>query len=219
MTLGTDRAMSNRQKAKVITILHGVMARVCRVWRLPANAAAGLENPRPAASAGIDVFSPEEVMALVRAAADEQDAALFLTAAFTGLRQGELVALRWRDVDFAGSLIRMNGSYTNGQLTTPRSGRARAVALAPQVGEALARLGQRGAGTGGEDLVFVGPLGGYLDASALLRRYKAALRRAGLRPLRFQDLRHTFGTTMIARADVLRVKEWMGYADVDTTMK
>ena len=67
--------------------------------------------------------------------------------------------------------------------------------------------------------MFVGLLGGYLDASALLRRYKAALRRGGLRPLRFHDLRHTFGTTMIARADILRVKEWMGHADVDTTMK
>jgi integrase len=36
------------------------------------------------------------VFALVRAAADEQDAAIFLTAAFTGLRRGELIALRWR---------------------------------------------------------------------------------------------------------------------------
>jgi integrase len=219
MTLGADLAMSNRQKAKVITILHGVMARACRVWRLPVNPAAGLEKPRPAPSAGIDVFSPEEVMALVRAAADEQDAALFLTAAFTGLRQGELVALRWRDVDFTGSLVRVNGSYANGQLTTPKSGRARAVPLAPQVGAALARLGRRGAYVEDEDLVFVGLVGGYLDASALLRRYKLALRRAGLRPLRFHDLRHTFGTTMIARADILRVKEWMGHADVETTMK
>ena len=219
MTLGAERVMSNRQKAKVITILHGVMARACRVWRLPANPAARLEKPRPASSAGIDVFSPEEVMALVRAAADDQDAALFLMAAFTGLRQGELVALRWRDVDFTGSLIRVNGSYKNGQLTTPKSGRARAVPLAPQVGAALARLSRRGAFVSDEDLVFVGLLGGYLDASALLRRYKVALRRAGLRPLRFHDLRHTFGTTMIARADILRVKEWMGHADVDTTMK
>lgn len=53
-----------------------------------------LEKPRPAACAGIDVFSPQELMAPVRAAADEQDAALLPTAAFTGLRQGELVAPR-----------------------------------------------------------------------------------------------------------------------------
>ena len=66
--------------------------------------------------------------------------------------------------------------------------------------------------------MFVGEVGGYLDGSALRRRYKAALGRAGLRPLRFHDLRHTFGTRMIAKADIRRVQEWMGHADVQTTM-
>jgi integrase len=53
-------------------------------------------------SGDIQVFSPVEVRALVRAAASEQDGAILLTAAFTGPRMGELLALRWRDVDFAG---------------------------------------------------------------------------------------------------------------------
>jgi integrase len=56
-------------------------------------------------------------MALVRAADSEQDAAIVLTAAFTGLRQGELIAPHWQDVDFAGSAIRVRASYTNGHLT------------------------------------------------------------------------------------------------------
>ena len=43
--------------------------------------------------------------------------------------------------------------------------------------------------------------------------------RAGLRPLRFHELRHTFGTRMIAKADIRRVQEWMGHADIQTTMK
>ncbi len=73
---------------------------------------------------------PEEVMALVRAADSEQDAAIYLTAAFTGLRQGELVALRWRDVDFPGSAIRVRASYTNGHLTSPKSGKVRSVPMA-----------------------------------------------------------------------------------------
>ena len=50
-------------------------------------------------------------------------------------------------------------------------------------------------------------------------RYAKALERAGLRRLRFHDLRHTFGTRMIAKADIRRVQEWMGHADVATTMK
>jgi integrase len=167
----------------------------------------------------IDVFSPEEVMALVRAAGSRQDAAIFLTAAFTGLRRGELVALRWRDVDFARSHIRVRASYTEGGLTTPKSGKIRAVPMAPAVASTLARLGDREANTGDDDLVFPGSAGGYLDGSALYRRYKLALRRAGLRDLRFHDLRHTFGTQVIATASILKVKEWMGHADVDTTMR
>jgi integrase len=91
--------------------------------------------------------------------------------------------------------------------------------MAPDVANALARLAARAYGTSDDDLVFPGITRSYLDASALCRRYKAALRRAALRPLRFHDLRHTFGTRMIAKADIRRVQEWMGHADVATTMK
>ncbi len=50
----------------------------------------------------------------MRAAASEQDAAIYLTAALTGLRRGELIALRWRDVDFTGSVARVRASYSEG---------------------------------------------------------------------------------------------------------
>ena len=159
------------------------------------------------------------MLALVRAAGSEQDAAIYLTAAFTGLRRGELLALRWRDVDFAGQAIRVRSSYAGGQLTTPKSGKVRSVPMAPDVAAALAALGRRERWTGDDELVFVGEAGSYLDGSALRRRYTAALARAGLRRLRFHDLRHTFGTRMIAKADIRRVQEWMGHADVQTTMK
>ena len=110
-------------------------------------------------------------------------------------------------------------SYYLGQLTTPKSGKVRAVPLAPAVASALAPLSQREHWTSDGDLVFAGIVGSYLDGSALRRRYKVALSVAGLRALRFHDLRHTFGTRMIAKADIRRVQEWMGHADVPTTMR
>ena len=208
-----------RTKNKLMVELHGIFRRATKVYGLRRNPAAEVELLRTRTKIDLQVFSPEEIWALVRAAASEQDAAIFLTAAFTGLRRGELLALRWRDVDFAGSLLRVRASYCAGAETAPKSGKVRAVPLAPEVATRLTRLSDRARWTGDEDLVFVGETGGHRDGSALRRRYDAALTRAGLRRLRFHDLRHTFGTTMIAHADILRVKEWMGHADVQTTMR
>lgn len=206
-------------RAKALVLLHGIFRRGKTVWGLASNPAAEVEKPPLSRTGEIQVFSPEEVWALVRAASSQQDAAIYVTAAFTGLRLGELIALCWRDVDFAGSVLRVRASYAAGALTSPKSGKVRAVPMAPDVASALAKLGQRELWVDPDDLVFPGETGGYLDGSALRRRYKAALAAAGLRPLRFHDLRHTFGTRMIAKADIRRVQEWMGHADIQTTMR
>jgi integrase len=94
-----------------------------------------------------------------------------------------------------------------------------AVPLAPDVAKALAQLGRRRDWAGNDDLVFAGAGGDYVNGSALRRRYKDAFARAGLRSVRFHDLRHTFGTRMIAKAEVRRVQEWMGHADIQTTLR
>jgi integrase len=158
-------------------------------------------------------------MALVDAAASERDAAIYLTAAFTGLRRGELIALRWRDVDVEGDTIRVRASYSEGGLSTPKSGKVRSVPMSPNVAAALTKLRERPNWTGDDDLVFAGRSGGYLDGRSLRRRYQAALDEARLRRLRFHDLRHTFGTRVIGVADIRRVQEWMGHADIKTTMR
>jgi integrase len=212
-------SVSPRTKNKLLTELHGIFRRAQRLHGLATNPAADLEKLRERRKVELDVFTPEEVHALVRAATSEQDAAVFLTAAFTGLRKGELIALRWKDVDFGAHSIRVTQSYATGALTTPKSNKARTVPMAPEVAEALARLSARERWTSDGDLVFCGTLGGYQCGSALRRRYARALKRAGLRHLRFHDLRHTFGTRVIAKADILRVKEWMGHRDVQTTMR
>jgi integrase len=91
--------------------------------------------------------------------------------------------------------------------------------MVPDVSRVLAGLADRESFVGDEDLVFPSELGRFMDASSLRVRYKAALARAGLRPLRFHDLRHTFGTLAVRRAEVPAVQAWMGHSDIQTTMR
>jgi integrase len=163
----------------------------------------------------ISFFSLEEVHALVRFAASDQDGAIFLTAALTGLRMGELPALRWRDVDFSAQSLRVTASYTAGTLGTPKSGLGRVVPLIDEV--AGARLGARAYWTGADDLVFLGDAGGHVDGSALRRRFAKARTAAALRRLRFHDLRHTFGSVAIRTVDPRELQEWLGHSDFATT--
>src|SRR5262249_42843685 len=130
-------ALSNRSKNKLLIQLHGIFRRAQTVWGLAANPLARVEKHPMRASGDIQGFSPEEVWAVVRAVGSAQDGALFLAAAFTGLRMGELLALRWRDVNFAGATIRVRASYAGGALTTPKSGKVRAVPMAPDVATVL----------------------------------------------------------------------------------
>ena len=200
-------------------MLHGIFRRACKVWSLPLNPVAQVERFPERPSGDIDVFSAEEIHALVRATRDPPDAAMFAAAAFTGLRMGELRALRWRDVDFVRCVVRVRGSYAMGELTTPKSGKVRSVPLIDGAARLLAVLAQRPRFTGDDDLVFGDEIGGWMSDDRIRRRYVAALTAAQLRPLRFHDLRHTFGSLATTRADIVEVQAWMGHADIKTTMR
>src|SRR6202011_5885119 len=82
------------------------------------------------------------------------------------------------------------------------------------------RLHQRTAFDADSDLVFCHPhTGRPMERSRLLKRYKAALVRAGVRDVRFHDLRHTFGIRMAAAGVPMRtLQEWMGHRDFATTL-
>jgi integrase len=211
---------SNRTRQKYLVCLGSIFKRAMKVHGLPRNPADVVERPRVRRAAKIDVLRPEEVLALVRAAESEQDAAIFHTAAFAGLRMGELLALRWRDVDFTRRTIHVRENWTQGETTTPKGGIERAVPMAEEVAQRLARLGQRDHFTTDDDLVFCTPRGQHVGYKSLKGRYRAALRAAGLREdFRFHNLRHTFGSTVIRHADSREVMEWMGHADLTTTRR
>jgi integrase len=137
----------------------------------------------------------------------------------TGLRKGDLQALRWEDVDLERNLVRVQRSLSRGEVTSPKSARPHAVPLPERVAEALARHRGESRVDGPQNLVFCHPAtGGVYDGGGMLKRFKTALRTGGLRDARSHDLRHTFGTQMAAPGAPLRyIQEWMGHADYRTT--
>lgn len=214
-----EHGVARRTANKALIVLGAILQRAVAAHGLVSNPARAVAKLRERYDPNqYDFFSPEEIETLAGAAASEQDRAIFLTAAFTGLRRGELIALRWGDLDFDTEALHVHGSYSLGTLTTPKSGLARTVPMAEQVRDLLEAHRER-VPHGRSDLVFPGEHSEYLDGSALRRRYKNALKTAKLRPLRFHDLRHTFGSIAINQATIIQVQAWMGHANVQTTMK
>jgi integrase len=184
-----------------------------------------VDKPRVPRTADIRFLTLDEVEAILNATPDTElgrnDRLIFLAAVTTGMRRGEVVALRWKDVDWNARVIRVRQNFTRGEFGTPKSRRSsRAVPLANRLAEELQRHFTQTPYNGDLDLVFAHPAtGSVVDPSKLRKRFQATARSAGVRPVRFHDLRHTFGTQMAAAGAPLRaVQEWMGHSDHRTTL-
>jgi len=188
------------------------------------NPCEGVELPAVPERTEIRFLTLEEVDAAIanvpRGIYRAIDKAMILTAAMTGLRKGELVALRWRDIDWTAARIRVRQNYVRNEFGTPKSKRStRSVPMADEVGGELERLFKGSSFQGDDDLVFT-LTGEPLPKANITRRFRRALKAAGLDDShRFHDLRHTFGTRMAATGEVSMrtLQEWMGHRDLATT--
>ncbi len=217
--------LSRRTVQKLLVLNYGILKRAKRKGWIPVNPAEDAERVTVKPTGDFNVLAPEEVMAVARKADDEQDAALFTFAGFTGLRMGEILALRWGDVDFTARTVFVRQNWVRGRLKKPKSGKVRSVPLIDQAATALEALSRRAIFTESSDLVFVSETGSYVDAYDLRQRFYGALKRAGLghkretdQPLRFHDLRHTFGTLAVQVWPLVDVQSYMGHANINTTM-
>lgn len=217
----------------VMGTMHSIFELARRRKLVAANPCQLIELPTVARDADIRFLDQAELEALLRAAPDDDGSAseldwwrvervLYLAAAMTGMRQGELLALRWCDIDWLAHRARVRRSFVRGEFATPKSRRStRSAPLAARLMGELDRHFQAWEWDGDEDLVFANPhTGRPMDRSKLLKRFKAACRRAGVREVRFHDLRHTFGTRMAAseRVSMRTLQEWMGHRDFATTL-
>jgi integrase len=221
-----DGKRSHRTAQKVLILLHGVLARAKRKGWVSVNVCENAEKVNVLRCEEFNVLSVEQVNAVARVAPSELLRALLTVAAFTGLRQGELLALRWRHVDFGDHIVHVQRNFVRGDEDTPKSHRVRSVPLSDQAFVALDGLSRREHFTDADDLVFCSEVGGHLLDDDVRAAFYDALAAAGLSAMRakadpivFHDLRHTFGTLAIRIAPVTDVQHWMGHADIQTTMR
>src|SRR5215469_7093911 len=160
--------------------------------------------------------------------------AFFLTALRAGLRKGELIALKWGDIQFGASAndqnryIFVQRSCYRGRFTTPKGNRSRRVDLSKQLRTVLLGLRDKriletvmaDRASIADDLIFPSHVGTVIKPDNIFPRYmQPALKKAGLRRFRFHDLRHSFGSLLIQDgASLAYVKEQMGHSSIQITV-
>lgn len=246
------RKLSPKSRRNVLVNLHQLFGyAIQREWRTAENPVKGIRKPVSIHAQGrVHHLEVAEVEALVQAVPDDvlglAERPMYLTAAMTGLRQGELFALRWRDVDWTLQTIHVQESFVRGEFQSPKSKKVRDVPMSSRVRTELERHYAATQFSGDHDLVFAHPeLGTPIDRSKISKRFKAAIKRAGVggfepvidpatgkqkvdasgqpvtRPItRFHDLRHTFATLLASNPQFTMqdVQEYMGHADLKTTL-
>ena len=166
-----------------------------------------------------NVLAPPEVRRLLDAA-DDRWRPIIQLAVFTGLRQGELLGLRWSDIDWNSRQVHVRRAWRSGAFVEPKTANSYRVVDIPGLVLHDLKKWKLRCPHGEADLVFPNGAGHPESHANLLQRgFYPALRRAGLRRIRFHDLRHTFASLLLANGeDIVRVSRLLGHASPKITL-
>lgn len=212
-------------------VLHAALDSAVRLQMLPSNPTDAVDVPK-ARRREMQALDELQTAELLQAAKGKPLYAPVFVAVSTGLRRGELLGLRWQDVDLdAGALsVVRTIEEVGGQITfkdpkTPKS--RRRVSLGPSVIEVLRQLHKEhaetrllcGSGYNPDGLVFVDADGAPWRPLRLTDSFGRLAKRAGFPRLRLHDLRHTHATQLLrAGVHVKVVSERLGHANISTTL-
>jgi integrase len=210
-----DSGLSPGTVQIIHTTLHKALKQGVRWSLIPRNVTEAVDPPRPSAKE-IRPLGVEQVKCLLSAARGDKLEALYVLAVSTGLRQGELLGLKWEDVDLQEGVLRVRRTVFNGAVNAPKTTRSnRSVRLTSEAIRAL-----RDHQSGGE-WVFSSRVGTSLSTHNLSNRsWKPLLRKAGLpQGTRFHDLRHTCATLLLTKGVHPKiVQEMLGHSSITITL-
>lgn len=165
--------------------------------------------------ARFDFFTQEESEQLLQAARSDEERLLMLFALHTGARVSEQLALEWGDIDFRNRFIVIRRAMIRGEVGPTKNGRERKVPMTASLASALQRHKHLRS-----ERVFCNTKGEPLEDWSLLDRLHITCRRAGLRRIRWHELRHSFASQLvIAGVPLLQVKEWLGHSTITMTLR
>ncbi len=217
---------------KIHTVLHKALSHAVKWSLIPRNVTEAAAAPRPAPEE-MRPLSSEEARSLLEAASNDSLEALYVMAVHTGMRQGELLALKWSDINLEGrtvsvrrTLTREGGRYRIGEPKTKKSRRtikltiAATETLRKHLARQIDEMGRLGDLYRDRGLVFTTTTGSTVNPSNIRQRsFKKLLNRAGLPPIRFHDLRHTCATLLLTgNVHPKIVQEMLGHANVAITL-
>lgn len=200
---------------------------------IPQNPCTRVKKASARGESPMRALSEEEASALARAAGGTRDEALIVLALRTGMRQGELAALRWEDFDLdsprpAVKVCRSADTRTQTVITATKTGAARTVGLGPRTAEVLKahrarQKRERMAAPSWDDAgwVFPNTRGKVRRRDSVMRSFRTRLADAGLpQEVRFHDLRHTAGTHALKQGrPVHEVSKMLGHSDPAMTLR
>ena len=188
---------------------------------VPSNPVRGVKMPERTLKRPHRFLSPEEVRRLV-AASKEPTRTIILLATMTGLRIGEILALRWGSVELLRSTLLVAETYYKGHFGSPKTRASRReVPLAPAVVRELKGLYSRSTDHSPGALVFATAQGAPLSADNLRKKsLRTACKRAGLPRIDWHTLRHTHGTLLHSQRTPLKVAQAQpGHSHIATTLE
>ncbi len=223
-----ERGLSPKTVRDIHVVLHGALKHAVR-WNLVSRNVTDQVDPPRVKRDEIRPLNPQEVQALLASAKGTRSEALVTMAIATGARQGELLGLRWSDLDWdAGVVIVQRQLSRDGSFAEVKSGAGRRVIDLPASTMAVlrdhrSRQNEERLLAGPEwealELVFCTYTGRPLNWRNVVRGFKHLLTVAGLRDIRFHDLRHTSATLLLKQGVHMKVvQERLGHASIDITM-
>lgn len=232
---GGSKPLAPRTINRIHAVLHKALSEACRSKYILSNPAKDCVLPK-VGQAEIRPFEPEEIQLFMKAIEGTPSEALFFVALNTGMRLSELLGLRWSRVDFNKGTIKVDAQMLiarsadgKRQLGPPKNNKPRQFIAAPAVLECLQQVRQKQrewqAQAGSVwlnplGLVFTNEAGREIPHCTVEARYTQILKRAGITPHRFHDIRHTFTVESIrAGVDVKTLSAMLGHSSVAFTLE